>query len=241
MAEFVLVHGAWHGAWCWDELREVLARRGHRSHAPDLPGLGDDPTPPAEVTLAAYAGRVAEVVRSLPAPVILVGHSMGGLVITEAAGAIADRLHGLVYVAAYAPGHGQSLLDLSRNDADTGLGHALEINAGTASVAEAAQHDVFYHRCSAEQSARARARLVRQQPLAPLATPVSTKDATLAALSRLYLLCAEDRAIAPANQRAMAEAAGIARVATLETDHSPFLSCPEALADALDTAAAEAR
>ena len=90
--------------------------RGGRAHGRsiDLPGGGDDHTPVDDVTLASCAERVCDVLASRPEPPILVGHSMGGVVITQAAADCPDRVASLVFVAAFMPANGQSLLDLAQ-------------------------------------------------------------------------------------------------------------------------------
>jgi pimeloyl-ACP methyl ester carboxylesterase len=80
----VLVHGAFGGAWCWEPVLPGLRAAGHTVEAIDLPGHGEDKTPVAEVTLDAYADRVCGVLAAGP-PAVLVGHSMGGVVVTQAA------------------------------------------------------------------------------------------------------------------------------------------------------------
>ena len=110
---FVLVHGAFVGGWIWGPLAERLEELGHTAEAPDLPGAGDDRTPVEEVTLGAYAERICELLDAGPEPSILVANSMGGMVISEAAARRPDRVKRLVYVAAFLPGDGQSLVDLT--------------------------------------------------------------------------------------------------------------------------------
>ena len=92
MAHFVLVHGAFDGAWCWAHLADELRAAGHTVLAPDLPAAGQDPTPLSEVTLASATQRVVDCLRSLDAPAVLVGHSMGGVVITQAAAEVPEKL-----------------------------------------------------------------------------------------------------------------------------------------------------
>ena len=84
MARIVLVHGAFGRAACWDRVVPGLRTAGHSVEAIDLPGQGDDPTPVEQVTLDRYAQRVCEALAEGP-PAVLVGHSMGGMVITQAA------------------------------------------------------------------------------------------------------------------------------------------------------------
>ena len=82
LTAFVLVHGAWHGAWCWDELAPLL---GGHVEAVDLPGHGADTTPVAGCTLDAYVARVVEALERAPEPAVLVGHSLGGITVAQAA------------------------------------------------------------------------------------------------------------------------------------------------------------
>ena len=85
MARFVLVHGAFAGAWIWGPLMDRLQSAGHSVEAFDLPGLGDDHTPTSEVTLDGCAARLCEVLATSPQPAIVVGNSMGGIVATHKA------------------------------------------------------------------------------------------------------------------------------------------------------------
>ncbi len=89
---FVLIAGAWHGAWCWQKVVPLLEAQGHRVRTPELPATGADTTDPAEVTLESWARFVADLVAAEPEPVILVGHSRGGVVISRAA-EIRSRTH----------------------------------------------------------------------------------------------------------------------------------------------------
>ena len=114
MARFVLVHGAFSGAWIWGPLVERLKAAGHSAEAFDLPGLGDDQTPASEVTLDACAARLCEVLAASSEPAVVVGNSMGGISATEAAARCPERVAALVYATAFVPKDGQSLLDLTK-------------------------------------------------------------------------------------------------------------------------------
>ena len=109
---FVLVHGAFGGAHVWERVIPGLQAAGHTVEAIDLPGSGEDRTPVAEVTLRRYAERVCEALAAGP-PAVLVGHSMGGMAITQAAALRPDLPTGLIYVAAFLPAEGESLIDLT--------------------------------------------------------------------------------------------------------------------------------
>ena len=99
MARLVLVHGAYGGAWCWSRVVGPLEAAGHTVETLDLPGAGDDLTPVEGVTLEACAARVGDVLAHSNEPALLVGHSMGGVVITQAASNHPDRIASLAYVA----------------------------------------------------------------------------------------------------------------------------------------------
>src|SRR5262245_17610003 len=114
MARFVLVHGAFAGAWIWQPLMNRLKAAGHFVEAFDLPGLGDDRTPTSEVTLDACAARLCEVLAGGSEPAFVAGNSMGGVIATQGAARCPGRVAALVYVAAFAPRDGQSLLDLTK-------------------------------------------------------------------------------------------------------------------------------
>src|SRR5215475_14427580 len=113
MARFELVHGAFAGAWIWQPLMDRLKAAGHSVEAFDLPGAGDDHTHVGEVTLDACAARLCEVLANSSEPAIVAGNSMGGLIATQGAARCPGRVAALVYVTAFLPRNGQSLLDLT--------------------------------------------------------------------------------------------------------------------------------
>src|ERR1022692_1224466 len=112
MARILLVHGAFSGAWCWEPVLPGLRSAGHTVETVDLPGSGEDRTPVAEVTLDAYAARVCGGLAQ-GEPAVRVVHSMGGMVVTQAAARVPELVAALIYVTAFAPGDGQSLMDLT--------------------------------------------------------------------------------------------------------------------------------
>jgi len=114
MATFVLVHGAWHGGWCWSRVAPLLRDAGHQVHTPTLTGLGEGAAPPTPtVDLDTHVSDVLELLASEDlTEVALVGHSYGGMVITAVADRAAGRLAHLVYLDAFVPQDGQCVLDL---------------------------------------------------------------------------------------------------------------------------------
>lgn len=112
---YVLVHGAWHGSWCWRHVTPLLTAGGHKVLTPTLTGLGDRAhLLRPEISLATHVADVATAIETEElADVILVGHSYAGMVITGAAERCADRIKRLVYLDALVPVHGQSGFDLN--------------------------------------------------------------------------------------------------------------------------------
>ncbi len=236
MVRFVLVHGAFGGAWCWQPIIAPLESAGHTVEAFDLPGAGDDQTSVEDVTLASCAHRVCEVLARRPEPAVLVGHSMGGVIITQAAASCPERVASLVFVCAFMPSHGQSLLDLTRlpegKDDMIQANLVIEGDPPVAVLPEEATAQAIFNCCPPERTAWAVAQR-RPQPVAPFATPVSIDEAVLAAIPRYYVLCTQDRALPPALQRRMIREHPCRKVVELDTDHAPFFSATDELAAAL--------
>ena len=232
MATFVLVHGAWHGAWCWRDVVPRLQAAGHRVVTPELPGHGDDPAPVSEMSLESYARRVQGAVEGAAEPVVLVGHSMSGMVVTQAAEYAARDIARLVYVTAFLPSDGQALVDLAGafEGADNVQPNLVVDEAsGTCTLADDALVGLFYGECSEEDAAWACSKL-RPEVLAAFTTPVRVTGEGQGSIPRAYIECVRDGAITIGLQRHMVGARPCDPVLTIDTDHSPFLSRTEELA-----------
>jgi pimeloyl-ACP methyl ester carboxylesterase len=233
MSTYVLIHGAWHGAWCWHKLMPLLESHGHRVIAPDLPSHGIDRTPTASVSLRSYTDAVVALLDAAAEPVHLVGHSMGGLVITQAAEVRPEKVATLVYLAAFLLPNGTTLLE--RAQADSGeIIPNLEFAPDhvSACIRQEALRGAAYADCSAADIALARSLLVPQAAL-PLMTPIETTPQGWGRVPRMYIECTEDRAITIGLQRAMQAELPCRQVITMATSHSPFLSAPRELAEHL--------
>jgi pimeloyl-ACP methyl ester carboxylesterase len=111
MATFVLVHGAWHGSWCWKRVRNLLQEQGHDVFTPTLTGLADrSHLISRDVNLETHILDVVNLIRwEELSDVVLCGHSYAGAVVTGAADRIPDRIHSLVYLDAFVPEDGENL------------------------------------------------------------------------------------------------------------------------------------
>jgi pimeloyl-ACP methyl ester carboxylesterase len=235
MATFVLVHGAFAGGWCWEKLVPLLEAEGHTVDALDLPGHGNDPAPISEMTLENNARRVADRVGAASEPVVLVGHSMGGMSITQAAELVPDRIAKLVYLAAFLPGNGMTLPQLAAMEPDVDGVQAnivVDEEQGTCVIAAHALREVVFGECSDEAFTFA-ADHFEPEALGAVGAPVQITDARAGSVPRIYIECTRDRAIGIEKQRVMHALRPCEQVFTLDTDHSPFLSTPRELADCL--------
>jgi pimeloyl-ACP methyl ester carboxylesterase len=271
-APIVLVHGAWHGAWAWSLVLPRLAAAGRTAIALDAEGHGLDarlpasasarpfdagafatePTPLAHVTLESATSRLAGELAALGGPVVLVGHSLLGHLITAVAERVPELVERLVYVCAVLPGSGADAFGYAMSAenegeeigpllcADPGVVGALRCDPRSPDPAyQAAFRSALFHDVPEQLATGAMRLLSTDMPLGiPAGSSVLTAE-RFGAIPRTYVRCSEDRTLRPALQdRLVAEAdaafpAGATRVVELATSHSPFLSQPAALADAL--------
>jgi pimeloyl-ACP methyl ester carboxylesterase len=229
----VLVHGAWHGAWCWERVVAGLRDAGIMAVALDLPGHGQDPG--ALGDLHVDAARVREELDKLGGPVVLVGHSYGGAVITEAGDhpAVAH----LVFLCALALDEGETCMDAAAGAAASAISHEGRpdlaggfVAAGDGSVAIEASvaAAALYNDCDPDTVAWALPQLGPQPLITLQQSPSSVAWRTRPST---YAVCRNDMTIHPDLQRLLAQRCR----ASVEWDsgHSPFLSQPGTVVDLL--------
>ena len=229
MSTFASVHGAWHGAWCWERLTPELEALGHRVITPDLPV--DDPS----ASFDDYAAVVCAAVAAQPGDdLILVGHSLAGLIVPLVA---AQRpMQRLVYLCALAPIPGQPFAqqmaedsEMLNDDYPQGLGEK-DSKGRRAWVDEELAHFHLFGDCGEGTSSRAFTRL---RPQAPNPYQVPCSLTALPALDSTYVVCSEDRMVNPDWSRRIAHDRLRADVIEIPGSHSPFLSRPKILAELL--------
>jgi pimeloyl-ACP methyl ester carboxylesterase len=273
---FVLVHGAWHGAWCFEQVTPPLVRAGARVVARDLPAHGMDarfpaaylqrpldlpgfaaePAPSAGVTPDDYATHVINEVKALAerapdVPIVLVGHSMGGVTVSRVAEAVPHLVSRVVYLAAFML-VGRSPLDIVGTPefagsllpplflADPAQVGAMRIDFGSTDPDYVARTKAaFAGDVPDERWTSVSYLLTPDEPIGPVVTPVTVTRERWGTVPRTYILCTEDKVIPPAAQRRFIEEAdefapdGATEVRELNTGHSPFLSAPGPVADIL--------
>ncbi len=227
MATFALVHGAWHGAWCWERLIPELAAHGQQTIAVDLPC--DDVT----AGNAAYAEHVLAQTAGAGDDVVLVGHSLGGLTIPLVAAA--RRVRKLVFLCALLPQPGLSLVDQLEREpgifvAGFGEGIARDEQGRSYWRDEDAATDDLYGDCPRQLASWAVAHL-RPQARLPSVEPCPLS--AWPAVESVSLYASGDAAISPDWSRGAAHERLGATTVELPGDHSPFLGRPGELAEVL--------
>ncbi len=231
MNTYILVHGAWAGGWCWDKVVPLLRQAGHQVETLDLPGHGHDRTPIREITLASYTKRVCEVLDTQAEQVILVGHSMGGIVISQVAEERPEKIQKMVYLSAFLVQNGESLFQLASIDSDSLVFPNLILNEeqGYSMFKEETPFkEMFGADCSDEDIEWAKSLLV-PEPLAPSVTPIHTTVENYGRIPRVYIESLRDRAISPSIQKKMYTALPCQKIISMETGHASFFSAPEEL------------
>lgn len=238
---FLLVHGGTQGAWVWDYVMPELKALGHESVAVDLPGHGA-----RRGEAATLEGYRQAVVDALEPGDILVGHSMGGYVVTVAADAVPERVRHIVYLAAGVPVEGLSMTESTGGNVAAG---GKEIISGSynrhirfepegcfsiPSLESAIE--VFFHDCSPEVAEWAFGKMNPQQ-LAPVTTPIHVPKFWAADLPRSFIQCTEDRSLEPQMAEQFIRRLNVSPL-FIRASHSPFLSRPRETAELIIAASA---
>lgn len=236
VATYILIHGSWHGGWCYDRLVPLLEAAGHTVDAPDLPGMGASDQELAAVTLSGWAEfAIARCRAATSKPVILAGHSRGGIVISQAAEYAPEVMDALVYIAALMLPSGTTRNDWKANQTPNPAfdGLILPHRSRHATVVDTTRAaSVFAQLSPPEWTSFAAERLVAE-PNAPRMTPLSLTPDRYGRVPRHYIACAHDNAISLEDQEEMQALQPCETSIVLDTDHSPFFSAPEDLARAL--------
>ncbi|GMG94035.1 alpha/beta hydrolase [Cupriavidus metallidurans] len=222
----ILVHGFWGGAAHWGKVIVELARKGHTSlHAVEVPltSLADD------------AERTRKMIAQQAGPVLLVGHSYGGAVITQAGNQ--PNVVGLVYIAAFAPDAGESPGGITQQCLPAAAPNLAPDSDGYLWLKADKFHESFCQDLSADE-----ALVMAVTQKAPVASTFGDTIAVPAWKTKpsWYQISSEDRMIAPANQTMMSSRLNARKVITLDASHASLASRPAEIAAFIDEAAATA-
>jgi pimeloyl-ACP methyl ester carboxylesterase len=239
VAGFVLIHGSWHGGWCFDLVAERLRAAGHSVVAPDLPGMGGGEEVLCAVTLEQWAEFAAQHCRRMKdefdGPVVLAGHSRGGIVVSQAAELAPEAVDALVYVCAMMLPDGMSRAAFKAREEPNPAFDALvsPTPSGCGTEITGADPGAVFAQLSPPHLVEDAMRRLVAEPHGPRSTPLRLTPERWGSLPRTYVECTQDRTIPLSSQRLMQDLSPGARRVTLEADHSPFLSRPDELAAAL--------
>lgn len=231
---YMLVHGAWQAPYVWDAVRADLASKGNKVIVVELPGHGADSTPTYTLTLDVYRDKVIDALSQVNGKVILVGHSMGGMVITSVAEKVPSKISQLVYIGAFLPASGQSLADLAMSDPDSRLHYSLV--ESTDHLTLDVKRDSLTHLFINDGSPADKEKVLtnyRAEPAIPFGNKVTLTNENFGSVGKVYIKTLQDIVISPALQDRMIAAAGIQLVLSVNSSHSPFLSQPKAVSDLL--------
>ena len=224
---FVLVHGAWQAPYAWEYVKARLEAKGQKVLVVELPAHGNDTTSPANVTMDKYRDKVISVINSQQGKVILVGHSMGGMIISAVAEKIPAKIEKLVYIGAFVPQSGQSLLQLTKSDKQAVLGVALsQPTPVTLHVNRDSLINIFVQDGSAAIQEQVLANY-KDEPLIPFTNPVTVTPANFGKVKKYYVYTTLDHAVGIDIQKQMVGTGGIKNTYSLNSSHCPFLSMPD--------------
>jgi pimeloyl-ACP methyl ester carboxylesterase len=232
LKEFVLVHGAWQAPYAWQSVKTSLESQGNKVTVVELPGHGNDQTPPDKITLDTYKEKVIASLSTVEGKAILVGHSLGGMIISSVAEAIPGKIEKLVYVAAYLPLSGQTLNQIAHTDPDSQLGATGTLIFNNDGVTVDIKQDQIVNLFIQDGTPDIQNLVLknyRTEPLIPFINPVVLTSQNFGSVEKVFIRTLQDRVISPSLQARMITAAGVSTVYEINTGHSPFLSKPDSL------------
>jgi pimeloyl-ACP methyl ester carboxylesterase len=228
---FVIVHGAFQGPYAWTDVKSQLESQGQKVIVVQLPGHGSDTTNPSQISMNSYRDSVIAAINATTGTVVLVGHSMGGMVISAVAEAIPGRISKLIYLAAFVPQNGQTLLQIASQDSVGLLGPQLVPSPDylTLKISDTTKIPQVF---CADGSAQVQQELLanyKPEPAIPFNNPISITSAGFGSVSKVYIHTANDQALGMPLQNKMVSWAGITKVYSINSSHCPQLSMPAAL------------
>jgi pimeloyl-ACP methyl ester carboxylesterase len=234
-ADFILVHGAFGDASVWASVVPLLQAGGAEVTAITLAAHSDaDNANAGRTTLEDYIEQTREAIAAAAKPVILVGHSLAGMVIGGAAEAIPQKVEALVFVCAVLPENGRSLMSYASTDPGSKFAEHFQPDPalGVATISRKGLLEAVFNRTNADLAAAATA-TIRDEPLQPFLAEAHLTPDRFGGVARFYVATEHDRALTPSLQSAMYAAQPCEQIYSLDADHAPMLSAPHALADAL--------
>ncbi|QEY50978.1 alpha/beta hydrolase [Legionella longbeachae] len=230
---FILIHGAWHASWCWKPIAKELIAEGHKVLMPDLPGHGQKKQISSSIGFTDYVNSVIQLVQNQQEQVILVGHSMAGLIISAVAERIPEAIGELVFVAGYVPHDQKSLFSLALESESNNLTPFLIIDELLQEIRLQISADlinIFFNCCKRADAQKAMSRL-QAQPIRPFNEPVQIGEKYTRTPKR-SLVCRYDKALLLSDQLRMSREV-TDNIIYLDADHAVYYSGAKLIVDEL--------
>jgi pimeloyl-ACP methyl ester carboxylesterase len=233
MSHYILVHGAWEESRIWDDVSPVLQQNGHVVTAVDMPGHGSNLLPLSDVTMDKYVQAVADAISQLDHPVVLVGHSMAGAVISQVAELIPEKVERLIYVAAFLLKNGGSVLEAMQSDSAGELLPEIVFSddQSYASIPAGALRRVGFHDVDRKAIQRVLPLMAERQATEPFMAKVAVSDENFGSVPKTYIRTTIDKVTTSALQNRMISNWKVETIHNLESGHFPAFSVPEKLAE----------
>ena len=229
---FVLLHGAWHGGWCWDGVIKALEEAGHTAEAPTMPGhqLQDDRS---GIRFEDYVSTIVGVLQGQHEPVVLVGHSSAGFMMQAAVPRASEKISQMVFHNAFILPDGKCQFDLVPPEVAEGMSAVAKTSPDNCvPIDEGFVRGALMADATKEAQDLLISRLV-PQPISLFTTPVGTGDFDVLTVPKTVLFCKDDASLPPGAYLGMAQGLGEHDVIELEGGHETLFTHPEVLAEAL--------
>jgi pimeloyl-ACP methyl ester carboxylesterase len=238
----VLVHGAFQdGEGTWRRVKPELESKGYKVIIVTLPGRDGDGADPSKLSTTLYRDTVLKAIEGESAPVVLVGHSFGGITISNVAEAVPEKIKALVYLSAYLPQNGQSLMTLAQTDRDSHMGKPGNLimapDYSTASINPVAKADIFANDASSADRQIIVESLI-PEAAAPQGQPVTLTDAAWGRIPKFYIETTKDHCVSPYLQEQMISHVIQIKITKIDAGHASYITKPNEVAAAILDAAA---
>lgn len=223
----ILVHGAWHGSWCWSHIVPIISQSGYNIKAPDLPSHYNNADISFEnISLTTYVDYLSNIIMKENGKTILIGHSMAGIVISQVAENIPNKIDKLIYIAGFIPDYNGSLIDEEQKSTTPTVTLSTLVDKSNYSISFSDQAKVknLFYNCCDENDVNYALSNIQPQALKPFLDKVSLSKQNFGQTPKTYIECSKDNAILIQDQKRMHSKENC-KILTLENaDHSPFFS-----------------
>jgi pimeloyl-ACP methyl ester carboxylesterase len=234
--QFVLLHGAWHGGWCWDGVKRGLEAKGHSCITPTMPGHGPDDSRQG-ITYDGYVKAIEDVFKGIDGKVILAGHSSAGHLMQCAAPLVADKIERLVFINSFILPHDHSQFDIVPPEVAQGMTAAAQASPDmTVPIDEGFVRGMLMQDASQDQQDELISDLV-PQPLALFTSKINAQPFEELKTPRKVIFCKDDQSLPPGAYLGMAQGLGEFDLIEVPGGHETLFVNPAVVVDALIQAA----